>query len=153
MSKPISTGAAIAWGLVIIAFTLQEGSASGALSGSLTNTLYGWFRVIPGFTSVVTLEVFHTLIRAFAHVFNYAVFGLLVSHAVTHYRPLNARVMAGLIIFGAGYGFLDETIQRFVPGRAFTWLDILLDTLGFTLGSLAIFFYNHWFKLPKKRDV
>lgn len=151
MRKVFATSLAVVWGLVIIGFTLQEGSASGALSSGLTRTLYGYFEVIPGFTNLFDFTSFHTLVRAGAHVFNYFVFALLVSNAVRYYTPLTYKVSLLLVLFGALYGFLDETLQRLVPGRGFAWLDVLYDTIGFAVGLFSYQLIKLFINLPKKK--
>lgn len=153
MHKIISTTLAILWGGVIIGFTLQEGSASGDLSGAITQTLFQFFERVPGFTTLFNLERFHTFIRALAHMFNYFVFGLLVTHAFAQYTPLVKTSIIKLVIFGFLYGFFDETIQRFVPGRAFTWVDIALDTTGFLIAVVLYYVTYQRLRVPKKTRV
>ena len=149
MGKMLATSAAIVWGLVIIAFTLQQGPASGALSGGITRTLYGYLEGVPGFTRLFDFTRFHVFIRAGAHVFNYFVFGVLMSNAVRYYTPLNTKMRLTLIVFGALYGFLDESLQRLVPGRGFAWLDVFYDALGFTLGIISYHYLKLLIKLHK----
>ena len=149
MAKHLSTFLAIFWGGVIIGFTLQEGSQSSELSQGLTTVLYSYFSQFSLFNRLFDFSLFHTTVRAMAHVFNYLVFGVLTTNALKYYKDLNFKTLFGLIIFGALFGFLDENLQRLVPGRGFAWFDVLLDSLGFVFGVLIYQLSQNFIKLLK----
>ncbi len=134
--KLISTTLLFVWALVIILFTLQPGTESAALSGNISAFLYRFVEVVPGLSEVITRELFHRLLRVFAHFMNYFVLGFLALNALKFYYPLTVKTLTITFILGTLFGFIDEMIQRFVPGRAFTWFDVLTDSLGFLLGIM-----------------
>jgi hypothetical protein len=70
-------------------------------------------------TRLHTLNLMHHIIRKMAHVFEYAVFSLLISSALrSGHRNMPTWVLSTIaigIVFG--YACLDEYHQSFVPGR------------------------------------
>ena len=134
--KLISTTLLFVWALVIILFTLQPGTESAALSGNISAFLYRFVEVVPRLSDIITKEVFHSFLRMGAHFFNYFVLGFLALNALRFYYPLNIKYNMIAFIAGTVFGFIDETIQRLVPGRAFTWADVLTDSVGFLMGMI-----------------
>jgi VanZ family protein len=52
------------------------------------------------------------------------------------------------------YGFLMELGQLFVPGRTFSWLDLLANTLGAVLGFILFRILRKWvLKVLKKTGI
>lgn len=72
-------------------------------------------------------------VRKGAHFTEYFVLGFLAFNAarLTFAHPLLAVAATGA--FWAGTPYIDETIQRFVPGRAGMFTDMLIDMSGFGL--------------------
>ena len=134
--KLISTMLLFFWALVIILFTLQPGSESAQLSGSISAFLYRFIEIIPRLSDIISKEVFHSLLRVFAHFLNYFILGVLALNALSFYHTVNTKSMFIVFLLGSLFGFIDETIQRFVPGRAFTWFDVLTDSVGFLTGMI-----------------
>lgn len=74
------------------------------------------------------------LVRKAGHFLEYTVLGALL--ALTRAGgegPLWPRVLAGVAVPG-----VDETIQRFVPGRSGQLTDVMLDCCGVAFGMLAV---------------
>jgi VanZ like protein len=92
-----------------------------------------WAALIFAFSSVPSLSTglggWDLLLRKIAHLAEYAVLGLLLARAVA--RPEIA------ILFGALYAASDEVHQHFVRGRHAAWYDVVVDTIGVTIGVLA----------------
>lgn len=85
-----------------------------------------------------TLELIHHLIRKGGHVFEYAIFALLVLHGFrAGRREWRWRWMAYTTLAVACYAALDEYHQSFVPGRGASAWDSLLDTSA-GVAALAI---------------
>jgi len=77
-----------------------------------------------------TLAFYHGLIRKAAHVFEYAVLGLLAYRALrfAEVRPIIAILFVGLI------AAVDELNQSFNPARTSSPWDVGLDVLGGIIG-------------------
>jgi len=74
----------------------------------------------------------HIPLDKFAHFFEYAIFAFLVhrsfSHLSSKIKPGTALVMS--FIFLLIFGIIDESSQRFIPGRDANILDFLSDQAG-----------------------
>jgi VanZ family protein len=73
----------------------------------------------------------HFLIRKGAHFSEYFVLGLLVLNAVRRTLRSIASMALTLCMIWATVPGIDETIQRFVPGRAGMLRDVFIDMSGF----------------------
>ncbi len=58
--------------------------------------------------------------------------------------PQRPSIMLAAVIILAVLGFLDEWHQRSVPGRVFSWLDLLYDILGDSGGLIAHCIMTKW---------
>ncbi len=84
--------------------------------------------------SFETIAFYHGIIRKFAHLFEYAVLGLLATRAFVRptitYLPF---IAAAVLVFVVAV--LDETSQSSNPARTGSPYDVLIDLVG---GLLAI---------------
>jgi VanZ family protein len=73
------------------------------------------------------------------HVVEYFVLGLLVARAVRGTWPLLVprRALLSAALITAGWGYLDEVHQAFVPGRDANAWDLLANVIGAALGACA----------------
>jgi VanZ family protein len=89
--------------------------------------------VIFAFSSIPSLSsglgTWDLILRKVAHLSEYAVLGALLVRAIQ--RPAVAILVGGL------YAVTDEFHQHFVRGRHAAWYDVLIDTVGVTIGVLA----------------
>ncbi|MBN2849803.1 MAG: VanZ family protein [Erysipelotrichaceae bacterium] len=116
----------LAWILLILGFTLQNGEASATTSKWYVEALHGLFMKID---LQVSLELLTTIIRKGAHFSEYAVLGGLSS--------MNARMNQNRLFYLSAFlPFLDETIQTQIDGRAGRFSDVLIDLSGYLLGYL-----------------
>lgn len=72
-----------------------------------------------------------------AHILEYLGFGFLLMRMLTFLDP-EQDVVRQLIWVLSGallYGLSDEIHQYFVPGREFSWMDLLADGAGAYLGA------------------
>jgi len=69
------------------------------------------------------------VLRKLAHLTEYAVLGALLQRALA--RPRLAILAGGL------YAASDEIHQHFVRGRHGAWYDVVIDTVGVTIGVVA----------------
>jgi len=101
-----------------------------------------WAAVIFAFSSIPSLSsglgTWDLILRKIAHLSEYAILGVLLLRAIQ--RPTVA------ILAGALYAVTDEVHQHFVRGRHAAWYDVLIDTIGVTIGVLA------WSRLRRSKD-
>lgn len=93
-------------------------------------------------------------VRRAAHFLEFSALGFFTSLVVnTIYPDLSKRILIPLVC-GILYAVIDEVHQIFVPGRACEFVDILIDTLGVSVGiliSIAIFAIIKRFLSKKER--
>ena len=70
------------------------------------------------------------------HFFEYFIFGFLAIKSLSIISFRNACI---LIPCGVNFGMLDEYLQSFISGRLSSGLDVLSDTLGFTVGLILAY--------------
>jgi VanZ family protein len=92
-----------------------------------------WAAVIFAFSSIPSLGTglgtWDLVLRKLAHTTEYAILGALLVRALR--RP-------GLAVaLGALYAVSDEVHQSLVRGRHGAWYDVLIDTVGVTIGVLV----------------
>ncbi len=68
------------------------------------------------------------------HVIEYSILGFLTLGCFKNRKLLPVLILAFMI--SSLYGISDEIHQYFVPGREFSYLDILANTIGSFLGVL-----------------
>ena len=75
------------------------------------------------------------LLRKAGHVVGYALLGLAYLHALVPRGAARLRAAAFAVGLAAGYGATDEIHQSFIPGRGPAVTDVLIDTVGASLGA------------------
>jgi len=92
-----------------------------------------WAAVIFALSSVPSLSTglgtWDLVLRKLAHTAEYALLGALLIRAIG--RPAVAILAGGL------YAASDEIHQSFVRGRHGAWTDVLIDTVGVTIGVVV----------------
>lgn len=134
----------VLWALFMWSRSLYPGSESGSQSLYVVELVRGAFEAV-GVTDVHLME---HIVRKTAHFCEYLVFGVLLANT----RPLPqaprgrhaARTAAQRpnlfvwpvfrLLLGVAVPSIDETIQRFVPGRTGQPSDVLLDCCGMLVG-------------------
>lgn len=112
--------------------SLQPAAASHTESVRVLRSL-GW----------LPMRVTLFLVRKSAHFAEFFVLGILLFVSFRMYRRNHLLLPLGT---GLATAALDETIQRFVPGRSGEWKDVLLDFSGIVsaclLALLILTLYN-----------
>ena len=114
----------IAWMVTI--YQLSTGTFAALLTGWLLSEVFGLLGIK---VSAATFDLIHHLLRKLAHLTEYAVLGALLARALA--RPALAILAGGL------YAASDEIHQHFVRGRHGVWYDVVIDTIGVTIGVIA----------------
>jgi VanZ family protein len=96
--------------------------------------VFVWAAAIFAFSSVPNLGtgfgVWDLVLRKLAHLVEYAILGALLYRAIAR-EPL-------AVAAGSAYAVTDEIHHAFVPGRAGSPLDWLIDTVGVIAGVLLL---------------
>lgn len=129
--RMVSYAAVIMWMALIFMFSMQNGEDSSDMSGRLVAILK-FFGIGTGGQGLTLISLF---IRKAAHMTEYAILFLLIANAVSFdYSGRKVYLYAFLITIG--YAATDEFHQMFVPGRAGTPVDVVIDSIGAGFGSL-----------------
>lgn len=89
------------------------------------------------------------IIRKMAHFSEFTALGVLLSWRM----GMQGKRKWISFALGAGAAWVDETIQRFVPGRSSQWTDVALDCCGVLFGILLLYIGHRYLwrrKKPKK---
>lgn len=140
----ISWSLFIIWMIVIFILSAQNAEKSSDTSGSvltfILNITYRGFKDMNPSEQFELLEIYQGVIRKFAHFFIFGILGVL---AVNAYKSLKIRDNGKVAILAFAtcviYAITDEVHQLFVPGRAFEFTDIIIDSSGsFIFISLSL---------------
>lgn len=91
------------------------------------------------------LSIFNLDVRKLAH---FTIYLILGSFYFLSFERLNKKSICISIILTFLYACTDEYHQSFVPGRGPAFKDVLIDTLGGTVGILLIYKFNLYYKKP-----
>lgn len=110
--------------------SLLPGDISGKISGGLLAKLMELFPRM--------VKIGEKVLRKLGHFSEFACLGLLLCWL---FRLLGSRGFHGFtdpFLFGLLAASLDETIQRYVPGRASSLLDVWIDGAGVLTGIILL---------------
>ena len=77
------------------------------------------------------------------HVIEYSILSILFYRTFNQYKNIKAITVQLAITFTIIYGLTDEFHQLFVPGRFFSIIDLLADSIGSCSVLIVNFFYKH----------
>ena len=130
MKKYIKLALLILWLGIIYYLSSQPGTAS-------LNESNGLLEIIANILHVNDVNKFISkygaFIRELAHFGEFFILGLLVYTNLSEYT--NKSILLITIVLCVLYANSDEIHQYFVEDRVFSFLDILIDTLGSVLAS------------------
>lgn len=93
------------------------------------------------------VDKYDFIVRKAAHLSIYLLLGILLISYLTEYNLNDKKLIIYSIVIALLYACSDEIHQIFVPGRSGEIRDIIIDTIGSTVGVFIYFmFYKHWRK-------
>jgi VanZ family protein len=133
------------WPALLWAAVISIASMRWLSSEHTGHTIFPILRWIFPHASHATLELIHHLIRKGGHVFEYALFSLLVLRGFRAGHKGWRWTWAGwTILIVACYALLDEFHQLFVPGRGASVWDSALDTAAGATALLLAWLVISW---------
>ena len=126
---------------MIVFFPLSEDDALAPLSrrwliAAGCMTLFIWGNWLSG-VGLPSAWLTNLLVRKMAHFSEYALLSILIHSAFSTGPKLSMRRFAMVCVVPVMGACVDETIQRFVPGRCGTPVDVLIDCCGAAFGILV----------------
>lgn len=127
--------------IIIFKFSGQDAEQSTSLSRGLTMYIINLAEKSKVFLESnffdSPLQVEH-LLRKTAHFTIYMILGMLIMSFINLFRFKKGEKIAITILAGLAYAAFDEFHQSFVPGRTPLITDVMIDTIGVTIGCLII---------------
>lgn len=114
--------------------SLQSATSSEFLSGIFARLLADILRI---FNVHGYLSVLDHVVRKLAHFTEFAIQGACVYKSLQAFKIRNSYKVA--FILGIFIAIVDETIQRFVPGRSSQITDVILDSCGALAGIFVAY--------------
>lgn len=126
----------IGWMLLIFLFSNDTGEMStkksdGLIIGTIEFLLE---KELTDAEKIKYVDWFVTPVRKGAHLLVYFVLGYLMISTLKEFRLVDKRTYIFAIILCMLYSISDEFHQSLVPGRSAEVIDILIDTVGSSLG-------------------
>lgn len=150
----ITIGVCVAWLLVIFTFSAMNATSSSNLTDEVLKVIEH-IRSRSGiinnlFTYLTQNHSMFYIVRKMAHMFVFCVLQII---AFNIFRAFNHSFLKSSIlsmIFVFGYACLDEFHQLFVDGRAGLFSDVIIDTIGGTIGLFTTSLVSLFLCLIKK---
>lgn len=94
------------------------------------------------------LDYFVVPVRKGAHIVIYFIFGYLMISLLKEFRLIDKRTFIFAIILCFLYAISDEVHQHFIKGRSGEMLDVIIDTIG---SSLGVWWWGYNFRLKERK--
>lgn len=133
----------ILWMVLIFFFSHQPAIDSDKVSNGVIDKIIHTVEVISGHefsnNELETISNFLIFpVRKLAHFTLYFILGILIYNTICLYSINNKKILFGSILLCIIYACSDEIHQLFVLGRSGELRDVLIDTLGSSLGILIV---------------
>ena len=140
----------IGWMLLIFLFSNDTGEVStkksdGLIIGTIEFLLE---RDLTDAEKIKYVDWFVTPVRKGAHLLVYFVLGYLMIYTLKEFRLVDKRTYIYAVILCMLYAVCDEVHQYFVPGRSAEVIDVVIDTVG---SSLGVWRWGKKFKLQTRK--
>lgn len=120
--------------LIVMYIIFGFSGADGAQSGSFSLMISEWVSdVLDAIDIDVSASELHLPIRKLAHMSEYA---CLAITAMWAFMGVKKRYIF-VFVFCVVYAITDEIHQLYVPGRAGSPVDVMIDTVGVAIGLLV----------------
>lgn len=94
----------------------------------------GLERVAPNTATELEINRLHHMLRKNAHFIAYLILGILVMNALRSSREYGYQSIALALLICALYAISDEIHQIYVPGRSGELRDVMIDSVGASVG-------------------
>lgn len=126
------------WMGLIFYLSHQPASDSSALSGSLVQKFIAMVEVVTSIT-LSDHDWMYYGIRKGAHLFAYFLLAILTLFACRQTRVDRSKHGVIALVICVVYASTDEFHQLFIPGRSGEVTDVLIDTIGASIGIILFF--------------
>ncbi len=137
----------------IFRFSNQNGEKSSGISRKITTAVTKNVKKIQELDENKQEEVLgkiEKVIRKLAHFSIYMVVGMLMMLLMSTYKIKQFDRIAISLITGIVYASSDEIHQLFIPGRSAMITDVMIDTLGISVGIILVIIALKFFGTEEK---
>lgn len=127
--------------VTIFLLSNEPASLSSARSGRVVDLL-------GEYASAGSESISMFLVRKSAHIFMFFVLGILIYALLQSFNLSRKKQIAYSVLIAFCYAMFDELHQMFVPGRSGEARDILIDTIGASVGVLLCY----WVVYKRNKD-
>lgn len=135
--------------IIIFGFSNQNGEVSGSISRKIAETIVNIFNKNSDNISNTIIQA-ERIIRKLAHFSIYTSVGIWTMSFISTFKIKETNKVIFSTLTGFIYACTDEFHQSFIKGRAASFLDVTIDTLGVIFGmllvSLIIKIYKEYYK-------
>lgn len=127
----------------IFCFSNQNGEQSSGISRKVTTAITKNVKKIQQLEENKKQEVLaktEKVIRKLAHFSIYTIVGILLMALMSTYKIKKMNQVAISLITGILYASTDEIHQMFIPERTALITDVLIDSLGVSVGIVLVIF-------------
>ena len=142
LKKFINIGLLILWMIIIFVLSNDTGTASSNKSDGIAS-------FISDIISFIDTDTLIFIIRKLAHFTEYLILGILFLNVLKDYNVVNTKIVIITILFCFSFAISDEVHQLFIQNRSGKITDILIDTLGSSIGVLMYYLYLKKYKSVK----
>ena len=120
----------------------QNGEETTELSKGIVEKIIEYFQI-------VNYNEIHCIIRKMAHTFVFCILTILVLFTLSQ-KCKDRKIFIFTTVLIILWAWMDEFTKLSIPGRHFSWYDVLLNLLGVIVGVLIFMLFNYFKKGNKK---
>lgn len=135
--------------VTIFGFSAQDGESSGSLSKSIIIKIADILNVNENREAFV--EIGEKVIRKLAHFSIYAFLGICMATFMATFKIKEKWQIISSFIWCFLYAGTDEIHQLFSPGRHGSFGDVVLDTIGASVGICLVFIIIYILKMRNNK--
>ena len=134
LKKVINIILLIIWMIIIFMLSNDKGVASSSKSDGIAS-------FISNIISFIDTDTLIFIIRKLAHITEYFILGILLLNVLKDYNDIDTKLIIITILFCFSYAISDEVHQLFIQNRSGKFTDVLIDTLGSSIGVIIYYLY------------
>ncbi|HEY8445296.1 MAG TPA: VanZ family protein, partial [Bacilli bacterium] len=94
----------------------------------------------------LNLSILSLVVRKLAHIFEFFVLSILLLYLLLEFTTFDKYKIGYTFLIALLVAIIDEVIQSYVPGRGSSVIDVLIDSIGISIGIglvIVIIYIKH----------
>ncbi len=138
MTFKISSLITTIWFCFMTYLSHQNGEGTAELSVGIVEKIIKCFGLINYYNEI------HIFLRHLAHIIVFAILVILVLFTLSQ-KWKSRKIFVTALLFITSWTWGDEITKVMIPGRHFSWRDVLLNFLGVTVGTMIFKFIETFY--------